>query len=586
MLRKAALFLLSLIVMLNLFQHLKTTAFAQSSVQQSNPQLNTSPYGVPDNNPDVPKNLHTYTQNVMVEVLSSTICQLAGIDPVNPTQKCLGVDSKTNKIGFVENGGGLVGVMGNMITMLYQLPIHGGDYVRYIAGNFGISQKTYAASASYFPETCRNSDQGLGFCGLSPLLPIWAKFRDISYLAFVLVFVLVGVGIMLRIKIDPRTVMSIQNQIPKLIISILLVTFSFAIAGFLVDMMYASMSFAYGLVSSPQLLQDPNGLTPGAVQGKPPLEAAQGITGGSVFGVANDMSKSTSKIIKGLLGVDCISTLECASDHFNPLNFVFDPSKTNPINILFNLISSTTGTFAYFKISGLSGDESIAGTKLPSIVQGFPAGIIAGTAAYGATQTLLRDFLPWLIGFLVFLIALVWALFRTWFALLKAYIFILVAVVFSPFWMLSGAVPGEGRGIGPWLRDILSNLSAFVTVYVLFLMGSVFEKALSSSGGSLFTPPFLGNPNASGTIIGSLISFGLILLAPQAVNMMHDFFKAPDFKFVAAIGQAVGVGTGVLTSPVTSVAGTASWLGQQKMLQSGPLSKFFGSGGGGHAPPR
>jgi hypothetical protein len=46
---------------------------------------------------------------------------------------------------------------------------------------------------------------------------------------------------MLRVKIDPRTVMSIQNQIPRIIIGIVMVTFSFAIAGLLIDVMYVSI---------------------------------------------------------------------------------------------------------------------------------------------------------------------------------------------------------------------------------------------------------------------------------------------------------------------------------------------------------
>ena len=44
---------------------------------------------------------------------------------------------------------------------------------------------------------------------------------------------------MLRIKIDPRTVMTIQNQIPRVIICIILITFSYAFAGAMIDVMWA-----------------------------------------------------------------------------------------------------------------------------------------------------------------------------------------------------------------------------------------------------------------------------------------------------------------------------------------------------------
>ena len=91
-------------------------------------------------------------------------------------------------------------------------------------------------------------ETGTGFDGLKPLLPLWTVFRNIVYILFVLVFVIIGVAIMLRLKIDPRTVMTIQNQIPKLIIGILLVTFSFSIAGFLIDIMYTSIYLIGGAV--------------------------------------------------------------------------------------------------------------------------------------------------------------------------------------------------------------------------------------------------------------------------------------------------------------------------------------------------
>jgi len=80
------------------------------------------------------QNLHTWTQNVLLEVVSATICQITGSDPINPSQQCLGVDTKTKQIGFVNNGGGLIGVTQNMIGMLYENPpAQSGQYFKYLA---------------------------------------------------------------------------------------------------------------------------------------------------------------------------------------------------------------------------------------------------------------------------------------------------------------------------------------------------------------------------------------------------------------------------------------------------------------------
>lgn len=149
---------------------------------------------------------------------------LTGIDPLEPTSKCLGLDPITKKIGYVNSDGGALAGMGSLIGMTYDLPIHTSDYTSYLASNFGLVRKAYAQSP--------------GYTGLQPLVQVWIIFRDFAYLLFVLVFVVIGIAIMLRIKIDPRTVMTLQNQIPKLIIGLVLVTLSFAIAGLLIDLMW------------------------------------------------------------------------------------------------------------------------------------------------------------------------------------------------------------------------------------------------------------------------------------------------------------------------------------------------------------
>src|SRR3989344_6266299 len=216
------------------FSFFISPAFAQAKNQTPIP-ANT--------NPDVPNNLHNWTQNVMIEVMSALTCQLAGVDPINPQQGCLGIDSKSGKIGFLPSAvsgkanGGAIGFMGNMIATLYTPPLHTSDYFQNLAQNFGISKKTYAQNT------------GAGFQGLTPLIGVWSAFRNIVYLFLVIVFVVIGLAIMLRVKIDPLTVMTIQNQIPKVIIGVLLVTFSFAIAGFLIDMMWVSIYLIYGIIS-------------------------------------------------------------------------------------------------------------------------------------------------------------------------------------------------------------------------------------------------------------------------------------------------------------------------------------------------
>lgn len=240
--KSALKWLLFLPLFIFFFLFLKTPVFA-ADINQAQPPSNQ--YLTPKTNPDVPKDMHTYTQSVVIELMATAFCQLTGYDPLSTNHKCLGIDPTTNKIGFVENGGGLLSVTGSLITMTFQMPTSTSQYVNYLAGNFGISKKAYAANS------CANdTDNGAGFCSIKPLTKMWVAMRNIVYLLFTIVFIVIGLAIMLRVHIDPRTVMSVENQIPKIIVGILLVTFSLAIAGFLIDIMYVSIYLIGNVLSN------------------------------------------------------------------------------------------------------------------------------------------------------------------------------------------------------------------------------------------------------------------------------------------------------------------------------------------------
>lgn len=59
--------------------------------------------------------------------------------------------------------------------------------------------------------------------------------RNIAYLAFVVIFVIIGLMVMMRKRIDPRTVASIQDSLPRVVIALILVTFSYALVGLMID---------------------------------------------------------------------------------------------------------------------------------------------------------------------------------------------------------------------------------------------------------------------------------------------------------------------------------------------------------------
>lgn len=96
------------------------------------------------------------------------------------------------------------------------------------------------ASLSIIPEA-HAQNAGFGFYALGPVENIWRECRDVMYGLFVLIIIVFAFMIMFRVRLNPQTVVTIQTAIPKIIITLILVTFSYAIAGLMIDLMYVAI---------------------------------------------------------------------------------------------------------------------------------------------------------------------------------------------------------------------------------------------------------------------------------------------------------------------------------------------------------
>lgn len=91
---------------------------------------------------------------------------------------------------------------------------------------------------------------GYGFTGLAPLLPLWRGFRNVAYVLVAIMLIVVGFMVMFRKRIDPKTVVTVQNSLPRIVVVLLLITFSYAIAGFLIDIMYLTIGIGVQLLKN------------------------------------------------------------------------------------------------------------------------------------------------------------------------------------------------------------------------------------------------------------------------------------------------------------------------------------------------
>lgn len=522
-------------LLIALFSGISNVSYAQGSSGI------TKPDAYANSEPDVPHNLQSYYQIAFIEFSSALVCQLTGINPVNTKDPCLGINPVTGKIGLSptdpKNPGsdGLGSFVSNMIAVLYVPPISTGQQLQYFASNFGIG----TAHAQV--------NTGQGFTGLNAVQGLFIKTRDMVYVLMVVLFVVIGIAIMLRIKIDPRTVMSIQNQIPRIVMGLVLITFSYSIAGFLIDVMWTVTYFSINtMTSGTQLCYDNN------EQFKQPLE-----------------SVATRQILN------------------------------NPIAYLTDLLGDETGCFG--RVDGISGLAIDVGKTFGDLLSRITLAIFGmntdldncnpgfsgrGWRLWGVldVQDCLKvgmfGFLKYLIalisGIIVFF-ALIIAMFKIWFTLLKAYISFTLAIVLAPFWIILGLLPGGGLGFGQWIRHLISHLAVFPTTALMLILATIFaaNDQTNDPTRSVFLPPLIGNPNIADGI-GTIMGFAVILLVPDMLNIIRDALKTPQGKFTGNIMKRAKV------SPMSAV-GSAGNLGYQaSMLRHIPVigKKIPGLGGG------
>lgn len=135
----------------------------------------------------------------------------------------------------IKQNSGAIGIVSHYIAQITaQPPASSVEYIADLGHQINPVKSVYAQDST-------------GYIGLSGVLSLWKSFRNISYALFVVIFVVVGFMIMFRAKLNPQTVVSLQLALPKLIITLLLITFSYAISGFIIDLIYFTIYLAVNI---------------------------------------------------------------------------------------------------------------------------------------------------------------------------------------------------------------------------------------------------------------------------------------------------------------------------------------------------
>lgn len=358
-------------------------------------------------------------------------------------------------------------------------------------------------------------ESGFGYGKLSAIQNLWQATRDVAYSLFVVMAIILAFMVMFRVKTSPQTVVTIQSALPKLAVALILVTFSYAIAGFLIDLMYVVIGVISIFVSQATSFNSHqvfNLLTLGPYIDIPDL------------GITNPEATGT-----GIFGFVVLYGILFTITLFVTLVMSFGIITTAVVSLLFGA--------AVVKSGGIGGIILIVILALITLVY-------------------------W------------WLAFRTIWMLIKAFATIILLTIVAPIQIVLGIVV-PGMGFGAWLKQFIANLAVFPVVGLMFSLSFVFlwEAFIRNFSGDLASiagrfvigglvtgafgnqswPPLLGTSgDQTLALLFLAVSFVIFTLIPKSADIIKSIITGRPFAYGSAIGETLGpsktIGLGLLSA--------------------------------------
>jgi hypothetical protein len=106
-------------------------------------------------------------------------------------------------------------------------------------------QKVPIVGNTAYAQTTNYNGFGLEFA-----LQIWEQTRNLAYAMMSVIMLIIGILIITRKRINPQTVVSVQTALPRVFISLVLITFSYPIGAVIVSAMLPLSGLAIRIVGS------------------------------------------------------------------------------------------------------------------------------------------------------------------------------------------------------------------------------------------------------------------------------------------------------------------------------------------------
>jgi hypothetical protein len=366
----------------------------------------------------------------------------------------------------------------------------------------GVSFTALAAD----PQDTTYYSPGIGYNILQPVLGLWQWSRNIVYGFYIIILIAIAFLILLRQPMGGQEIVTIANSIPSVIISMVLVTFSYALCGLFIDAIYLGSNVVYNFLFTSQG-------APGYELVNPSAGDAIQVPKWTIHGVNN----SDTTDIKNVLQPD------------DPQMSIWNIFSLTKVNVCNTLNSPTKCSFSYL---------------VPKAAQNNIIGQTIATVLSLADQVNVGNALIELI----LALAVFQTAFKLFFILLNNYLVLSFYPVIAPFIFLGAALPSNtNKTLNDFFKTLGGASLSFIVLYALFLLLVIFGYSAADSstqlGGAFnqagqikWVPPLLGYTeeqifgattinNNGYNVITSLLVFGLYMATPNVLEMVKKFLE-------------------------------------------------------------
>lgn len=369
-------------------------------------------------------------------------------------------------------------------------------------------------NAGFVPKTM--AAEGIGFASIKPFASLWIIFRDLSYMLLVIVLIGIGFMIMFRAKLNPQTIISVENALPKIVISLILITFSFAIAGFIIDLMYIIIGILVSvLIKNPTV---PNQVTI--------------FKNDYMMAGAMDMFRD----IRLRFGTHSIgAALGSAFTQITPI----------PVYLALRSVGGVTFIFLmkWFIEFIVNNSTAVVGAEGLQLAAEGLGSVLGSFLKFGVFPVVTFIFfiigfvyvIPWIV-MLAIGFSVLFLFFRIFFMLFTSYLKLIINIIIAPLLLLFEAIPGR-NAFKYWILNIISCLIPFPIIIFVFLLSYLIVSEPNITGMTARLPYLYGIDSNSFRL---MIGIGIIFLIPDFVKTLKEVLGIKELPFNIGIGTYFG----------------------------------------------